>query len=125
MLYMTSTNRSLPREAGSLPSSLPCRDRGDRPVLAGSHTSGQSQANRFHTQPRQPGPAKAAILNWNYLQMRWISCPLVLVSSRSYGLDSKNQKAGGLFNWLDLFSLGKTNGEIKSISKLSMYSWEG
>lgn len=91
---------------------------------AGPDKSGRSQTNCFHTQPRHPQPAKSAILNWNYLQMHWVSFSLLLVSSRSYGLDSKKIKSWGLFGWLDLFSLDKTNSEIKSISKLSIYSWE-
>lgn len=62
---------------------------GTSPHSAGSDKSGQSQANCFHMQPRHPQLAKSAILNWNYLQMHWISFSLVLVSSRSYGLDSK------------------------------------
>lgn len=81
-----------PCEAGQPPS---CPPRGALgPSLHGLHLagldrSGRSQANCFHTQPRHPQLAKSASLNWDYLQMHWISFSLVLVSSRSYGLDSK------------------------------------
>lgn len=94
------------------------------PHLAALDESRWSQVNCFHTQPRHPQLAKSAILNWDYLQMHWISFSPVLVSSRSYGLDSKNEKLGAfsleIFLWIRqierlkaspsfLYTCGKSN----------------